>query len=363
MEFIAAAGLGLAIAVAVFLILQRNADKGDRELSALISGVRGDERLRTLEDGIRTELSRVVDTVAAVDQARGVSITRLETVVREGQGAIDSLQKSTTRLADTLSNSQARGQWGERMARDILQAAGLIENVNYRFNKQMEGSRDRPDYTFILPESRILNMDVKFPIASYVRYLEAETETDEAAAERQFLADVRGTIQEVSGRDYIDPSRGTLDFMLVFIPNEHIYAFIHERDASIAADALSKGVVLCSPLTLFALLSVIRQAADSFALAHAADDILRALGSFNQQWEKYSLSIAVMGRRITSLQRAYDELSGPRMRALERELVAVEEIRLEQGIRLPEVDEASSDDDVDESEPADELVAAPASPE
>jgi len=339
MEFIAAAALGLTISVAVFLILQRNADKSDRELSVLISGVKGEERLRTLEDGIRKDLSRIVETVTAVDHARGVSITKLETVVREGQRAIDSLQNSTTRLADTLSNSQARGQWGERMAKDILQAAGLIENVNYRFNKQMEGTNVRPDYTFLLPESRVLNMDVKFPIANYVRYLDADSESDELTAERQFISDVRNTILEVSGREYIDTSRGTLDFMLVFIPNEHIYAFIHEREAELANEALARGVVLCSPLTLFALLSVIRQAADSFTLAHAADDILRALGSFNQQWEKYSTSIETVGRRIDSLQRAYDDLSGTRTRALEKELATVEELRLEQGVGLANPDQ------------------------
>jgi DNA recombination protein RmuC len=336
MEFLAAAALGLAIAVAAFLILQRNADRADRELSALISGVKGEERLRTLEAEMRASLGRVTETVAAVDQARGASITRLETVIEQSQQTVTSLQATTSRLADTLSNSQARGQWGERMAEDILRAAGFIEDVNYRRNRQFDAGTGRPDYSFLLPEGRILNMDVKFPIASYVRYLDASSEEDASAAEKQFLADVRGTVASVAGRDYIDPSRGTLDFMLVFIPNENIYAFIHERDPRLADDALQKGVVLCSPLTLFALLSVIRQAADAFALAHAADEVLTSLGAFNREWQKYSEAVATVGRRIESLQRAFDDLSGPRTRVLERQLQTVEQVRLAHRIELPE---------------------------
>ena len=110
MEFAIAAAFGLAVAVSAFLILQRNADKRQDELSTLISGVRGEERLRALEEDIHAGLARVTETVGEIDKARGTSITRLETVVREGQRTLDSLQRSTTRLADTLSNSQSRGQ-------------------------------------------------------------------------------------------------------------------------------------------------------------------------------------------------------------------------------------------------------------
>lgn len=353
MEFAIAAAFGLAVAVSAFLILQRNADKRQDELSTLISGVRGEERLRALEEDIHAGLARVTETVGEIDKARGTSITRLETVVREAQRTLDSLQRSTTRLADTLSNSQSRGQWGERMARDILSAAGFVENVNYRYNRQMEGSRGRPDYSFLLPEGRTLNMDVKFPMTAYMRYLDATDEAAELEAERQFLADVRGTIRGVATRDYIDPAQGTLDFMLVFIPNEHIYAFIHEKDSDLVIDALDQGVVLCSPLTLFALLSVIRQAADSFALAHAADGILQALGAFNQQWSKYSSSVDAVGRRIDSLQRAFDDLRGTRTRVLEGELATVERLRVEQHIELPPETEIEADE-YDDGEQGDE---------
>ena len=62
--------------------------------------------------------------------------------------------------------------------------------------------------------------------------------------------------------------------MLLFIPNEAVYAFIQEQDRSILDDALRNKVVFCSPLTLFAVLAVIRQAVDNFRLSQTTQEIL-----------------------------------------------------------------------------------------
>lgn len=364
MELLAATLLGVVVAMLGFLAFYWTFARERREVSALVSGVRGEERLNTLEQGIQQSLrevrdssDRAADIVRDIDRARGESIADLSAVVRESRGAIETLQASTSKLAETLSSSQARGLWGERMAEDVVRAAGFVENINYRRNKQIEGGR-RPDFTFILPENRVLNMDVKFPIANYVRYVELEPGPQRDSAAQQFLADFRTMIRDVATRDYVDPASGTLDFMLVFIPNEQIYAFVHERDADLVDDALNRRVVLCSPLTLFAMLSVIRQASESFALAHATDEILRALGVFHREWSKYHEAVEVVGRRVQSLQRAYDDLSGPRTRVLERRLAEVDELRLEQRIELP-----AADDEEEQAEPlADWARGAPPLP-
>ena len=87
-----------------------------------------------------------------------------------------------------------------------------------------------PDYTFPLPQGRKVNMDVKFPLDNYVRYLEAERDADRETLKAQFLRDVKARIKEVTTRDYINPEENTLDYVLVFIPNEQVYAFINEND-------------------------------------------------------------------------------------------------------------------------------------
>ena len=103
----------------------------------------------------------------------------------------------------------------------------------------------------------------------------------------QFLRDVRTRIKEVTTRDYINPEEETLDYVLVFIPNEQVYAFINQNDPALIDEALKSKVILCSPFTLFAILAIIRQAMDNFSTAKTANDMLRLIGGFNKEWEKF----------------------------------------------------------------------------
>ncbi|MGA1313075.1 MAG: DNA recombination protein RmuC, partial [Ilumatobacteraceae bacterium] len=75
--------------------------------------------------------------------------------------AVSALAKRTDNLKDILSNSQKRGQWGERLAEDILRSAGFVEGKNYSKQQQIEGG-GKPDYRFEMPPDRVLFMDVKF---------------------------------------------------------------------------------------------------------------------------------------------------------------------------------------------------------
>ena len=133
-----------------------------------------------------------------------------------------------------------------------------------KYDKQTTEGSDRPDFTFHLKGKR-LNMDVKFPITHYEQFLSTEDEPTRAAEKKQFLTDIRDRVKAVSGRSYIDPASGTVDYVLLFIPN-NIYSFINQEDHELMDFALEKRIVLCSPLTLYAILSLIRQSVASFAV-------------------------------------------------------------------------------------------------
>ena len=90
--------------------------------------------------------------------------------------------------------------------------------------------------------------------------------------------------------------------------------------------------MLCSPLTLFAVLAVIRQSVESVRLEQHANEILGALGGFQREWEKYQESVEKLGRGIERTQRAYDDLAGTRTRQLQRRLEEVEVLREQAGV-------------------------------
>ena len=331
--------------------LQRNSeqflDLADTRLKA--ETARGEEQLKARKEEIEKGLedvggaiNKLKEYVESTDKTRGESIASLTGVVTESRKTMDTLGTVTGKLTDVLASGQARGQWGERMAEDILRVAGFVEGVQYRTNTQLEDGTGRPDYTFLLPEERVLHMDVKFPLAAYLRHVEADSDTEREVAAREFIRDTRSRIREVTTRDYIDPASGTLDYVLLFIPNEQVYGFIHEHEPDILDDALEQRVVLCSPFTLFAVLAVIRQAVANFHLSQQTGAILTALGGFNQQWEKYTDAAQNVRRRMELALRGFDELVGVRTRALDSQVEKVEQLRMEAGLDaevLPETEE------------------------
>jgi len=245
-----------------------------------------------------------------------------------------ALMQTTVQLREVLASTKARGQWGERMAEDVLRLAGFIESVNYLKQKSIEGAGSRPDFTFFLPKDMQLNMDVKFPLNNYVRFLEADVETEKTRFRNDFLRDVKARIREVTTKEYINPEQNTVDYVLLFIPNEQIYSFIHNEDSSILDEALKSRVIFCSPITLFAVLAVIRQAVDNFALEKTSNEILSLLGVFKKQWDEFTGKLEVLGKRIDDVQKEYELITTTRRRQLEKPLQKIDDLRTHRGLPL-----------------------------
>ncbi len=250
---------------------------------------------------------------------------KLEEGLTNSREQTEKLSSTTDNLRQVLSSSQKRGQWGERMVEDILNTLGLVKGINYEVQSQM-ADRTRPDYTFFLPKEKTVNLDVKFPIDQYEKYVEAENPTDADAAKKAFLADVKGHVKDVSTRGYIDAAAGTVDYVMVFIPNEAIYSFIHQNDPDLLDFALQKQIVLCSPITLYAVLSLIHQAVRNFAVEEQATEIKGYLEAFWTQWEKYVGEMEKMGGAIDRAKEKYNNLVSTRTSQLEKPLRKIRDL-------------------------------------
>ena len=286
---------------------------------------------------IEKDLFGVQTLVTDLEKDREQKFGEVTHQLRRTADETERLRDTTEHLRRALASRDVRGQWGQRMAEDVLHLAGFVEGINYVKQRAMPGGTTIPDFTFLLPQDLRLNMDVKFPLDNYMQYVEAEAEADRQQAKRRFLADVRERIKEVTGRGYINPAEQTIDYALVFIPNEQIYAFINDNDRTVMDDALRQKIILCSPLTLYAILAVIRQAVDNFNLEKTAARILALLGSFAKQWEMFVAGLEKMGKRIEDTQSEFQQLTSTRRRALERPLREIEALRQERGI-LPSSD-------------------------
>ena len=255
---------------------------------------------------------------------------KLKTGLTSSQTETNRLRETTEDLRNVLSSSQARGQWGEKMVEDILNLVGLVEHINFVKQKQLESGPGRPDFTFLLPSDKKVNLDAKFPLAHYERFIAADDEEIKKSAKKNFLTDVKNHIKAVAGRNYISPEDNTVDYVLVFIPNESIYAFIHQSDPAILDFALEKRIILCSPITLYAVVSLIHQAVSDFVMEERAEEIMKLLGEFQNQWDKFKGVLKKMGNRIADTQREFADLTSTRTNMLEKSLDKIESIRSQQ---------------------------------
>jgi len=275
------------------------------------------------------ELDKVTELVRQLDGGQRKAYGELSNELRRQHEGIAALSEHTQQLREVLASSKARGQWGERMAEDVLRLAGLLEGVNYRKQTTLDGA-GRPDYTFLLPNGRVMHMDVKFPLDNYVRHLDATNDLERRQFRDQFLRDVRDRVKELTTRGYLDSNDDTVDCLLMFIPNEQVYGFVQENDRSILDDAMRHKIVVCSPLTLYAVLAVVRQAVDNFQLERTSSEILGLLSEFSRQWEKYSAQLDKVQSRFEQVAKEYSALMTTRHRALQRPLDKIEHLRHEE---------------------------------
>ncbi|WP_420452537.1 DNA recombination protein RmuC [Ilumatobacter sp.] len=290
-------------------------------------------RLDQVHDEMRAELAKVTEMLSSLGRSSARTFGEVESSLKAHMEIASTLSESTQALRSALANPQARGQWGERMAEDVLRLAGFVENVNYVKQTQIEGGSGRPDYTFRMPKGQTLFMDVKFPMASYLRHLEAGTDAERETHLKRFLGDVRARVRELAKREYaVEGGGSALDNVLLFIPNEQLTGFIHEHDPALIEDAMGQQIVMCSPLTLFAFLGVIRQAHDNFMIEQTSDEILQLIGRFGTQWTKYAEQVDKTKRSFERVERDFEALAGTRRKMLERPLRDLEAIRQQRGL-------------------------------
>jgi len=316
---------------------QKDAESTAEALSAKIVTKQAEQILRLAEskltskkeviDGtlqaMKTDLNRVEHLMHQI----GTGNTKVDTKLTEAARVIQNLTDTTGNLSKALASNSGRGQWGERMAEDVLRLSGLIEGINYIKQKKLDGAGSKPDFTFMLPQQLKLNMDVKFPFNNYQLYAEAKTEKDRDECKKKFLKDVRLRVKEVQTRDYINPEDKTVDYVLLFVPNEQIFGFINEVDRSLIDEALQAKTILCSPLSLYAILAVIRQSIDNFSIEGKSREMLSLFSGFRQQWEKFKEQMETVQKRFESVHTGYEELTGTRERQLDKHFAKIEELR------------------------------------
>jgi DNA recombination protein RmuC len=274
------------------------------------------DSIKELVEKIHSELSESQKKLEHTEKERIGEFSKLKAVLDEYKIITGGLKESADSLKNILSNNQLRGKYGEEVAENLLKSVGFVRGQNYVANESQDTAATRPDFTIFLPDGTKVNVDAKFPLSALIKYQESEDKQEKERHLREFTADVKQKIKQVTTRDYINPEEKTVDFVILFVPNEMIFSFIYDHLNEAWDEAMKKKVIMAGPFSFTAILRMIFQSYKNFKYQENLYDIIKLIKIFEQEYEKFNAALDILGSRIQSASNQYQVVSVTRTKKL-----------------------------------------------
>ncbi len=223
-----------------------------------------------------------------------------------------ALSNSADGLTRALKgDTKTQGTWGEMVLETVLEKSGLVRGREYEVQeskKTEDGKIIRPDVLLFLPENKVIVLDAKVSLTAYERWVNSETDKDRALASAQHANSVRSHISKLSKKNYQDlVGHASLDFVLVFIPNEPALSLALSEAPDIFDFAIERNIGLVSPNLLMITLRLIENIWRTERQNQNALEIAKQAGGIYDNFARFVSVFESVGKRIDQAKESYED--------------------------------------------------------
>lgn len=280
----------------------------------------------TLINPLRDEMEKMSVANQQMEKDREGAYQAIKRQLKDLGEKADSLGSQTTALSTALTTSgQARGNWGEVKLRRLFEMAGMSEQVDFFEQETIEGG-GRPDYIVRLPQEGVIPIDSKATGAHFLQAVELDPGAQQDVHLKEHAKAMKGRIKELGAKGYQESIEGEFDHVIMFIPSEAMAAAAFTTDPELLDYAMSKAVLIATPVTMLGLLRTVALYWQQHALAEGAREIYdvsremykrtntlidhvqkvgghldKAGKSYNDAMRSYETRVLPQGRRLEEL--------------------------------------------------------------
>jgi DNA recombination protein RmuC len=248
-----------------------------------------------------------------LNRDRAASQVALQTQIRALAEAQDKLRTETGALVTALRRPNTRGQWGQMQLRKVVELAGMVEHCDFTEQASFGGPEDavlRPDMVVNLPGGKQVPVDAKTPLQSILDAYEAQDEETRVRFMQDHARLLRRHVKQLADKAYWGGMESAPDFVVLFLPGEHLYSSAYEADPELVEYAMSLRVLIATPTTLLALLHSVGYGWQQERVAESAMKVSELGRELYGRLARLSGLIGTVGKRLNSTVSAYNEAVG-----------------------------------------------------
>lgn len=259
-----------------------------------------------LMDYMRQDLGRIETNMTAATTRVEERLTKASEYISELNkeiGQMREIGQSVKNFQSLFASPKLRGGIGEQVLKELLELS-LPKNM---FDLQY-GFKDgtRVD-AVIRVKDGLIPIDSKFPLPNYQLMIEGATEAERNAARREFAKDVKKHIDDIAAK-YIQPTEGTLDFALMYLPSESVHSAIIDEPA-LMAYANTKKIGIVSPNHFYHFLKTIMMGFQAQRVSEAGQKILEGLKGIATESGKFSEDMGKLNTHLTNAKNMSEQAS------------------------------------------------------